>query len=698
MAAGDHATHQTTRETTRAARRKAYRAPAGVALAALGVYLATLAPTVTAEDSGELVAAAWHFGIPHPPGYPLWTMLCGAFVHALAGGDIAWRANLFSALCTAAAAGVLCAALRTLRVGTGAAAAAALCWALSRWCWSQAVITEVYGLNALLTALLLLAAVRWRASRNARWLLAASLVFGLGMSNHHIIALAALALIAWILAQQPALLKRWRLVLVALGLFAAGLLPYAYLPLRARTHPAMNWGDPSTFQRLIDHVTRHQYGAVGPIKAEEGRSLARIVSQFEYIGRSVVDDLTVPLALAALVGVGVMLRRERSAAGLFALWLVGTAGLFVLLANFDLDRVSRFALRVFLIPVVMGTAIPLAFALDQLARVARRPRAQAACSLGLLLAPAWLAYAHWRQCDYSDYHYARDHATNLLACMLPNALYFPSGDHNTFPVAYLVLVEGVRDDVVIADLYGYTRPDLYADQPPDSTDTPEAWIIKRAHRPVYYATKKSPPVAHAHFVQAGMLYHLLPDGMAFDGAGLLAKCHYRNHAPQHPTVLDLGAAHINADFQFFSGLAALRADDVPTAEEHFRSAARFGAEIKEVFNNIGSALAEYGHPAQAEPYFEQAAAIDRHYVLPRWNLYRVAADRGDWPRARERLEDIIACDPDDYRAHGQLGFMLYERFHDVSAARRAWQRSLDLNPHQPQIVERLNASKTPRPG
>jgi hypothetical protein len=45
----------------------------------LGVYACTLAPTVTLEDSGELAVGADHLGVPHPPGYPLWTMLCWVF-------------------------------------------------------------------------------------------------------------------------------------------------------------------------------------------------------------------------------------------------------------------------------------------------------------------------------------------------------------------------------------------------------------------------------------------------------------------------------------------------------------------------------------------------------------------------------------------------------------------------------------------
>src|SRR5215831_20711460 len=39
----------------------------------IGYYL-TLAPELTLEDSGELATGSYYAGIPHPPGYPVWTI------------------------------------------------------------------------------------------------------------------------------------------------------------------------------------------------------------------------------------------------------------------------------------------------------------------------------------------------------------------------------------------------------------------------------------------------------------------------------------------------------------------------------------------------------------------------------------------------------------------------------------------------
>src|SRR5437868_11597250 len=37
-------------------------------------YLLTISPDLTLEDSGELAVASKYAGVPHPPGYPVWTV------------------------------------------------------------------------------------------------------------------------------------------------------------------------------------------------------------------------------------------------------------------------------------------------------------------------------------------------------------------------------------------------------------------------------------------------------------------------------------------------------------------------------------------------------------------------------------------------------------------------------------------------
>jgi len=71
-------------------------------LISFAVYFYTLAPTVTLEDSGELATASAYLGVPHPPGYPIWTIITWiftkifSFVTYLGQPNPAWSVGLAS--------------------------------------------------------------------------------------------------------------------------------------------------------------------------------------------------------------------------------------------------------------------------------------------------------------------------------------------------------------------------------------------------------------------------------------------------------------------------------------------------------------------------------------------------------------------------------------------------------------------------
>jgi len=217
--------------------------------AALILYLATLAPGLVAGDAGELQTAVWSLGVAHPTGYPLY--LQAGYLFAALGG--AWGLNLLSAL-SAALATVLAARL-ILRL-SGSIIAAAFVGVLvmfGQQAWFQALSAEVYAPALALQLVSLNLAFDLHVSgkeiaangegerrSDGRFLALLALTYGLSLAHH----LSALFLLPALLLLIP-----WRGLVPRAGWLAAaafllGLSTYLYLPLRAVSSSAVNWGDP----------------------------------------------------------------------------------------------------------------------------------------------------------------------------------------------------------------------------------------------------------------------------------------------------------------------------------------------------------------------------------------------------------------------------------------------------------------------
>src|SRR3989344_7246069 len=62
------------------------------------LYILMQTTSIYGGDSGELVSAAYTFGIPHPPGYPLYTLLSALLSYGIPFGTVAWRMGFLSSV------------------------------------------------------------------------------------------------------------------------------------------------------------------------------------------------------------------------------------------------------------------------------------------------------------------------------------------------------------------------------------------------------------------------------------------------------------------------------------------------------------------------------------------------------------------------------------------------------------------------
>ncbi len=194
-------------------------------LVVMAGYYWTLATNLGLEDSGELAVGSFYAGIPHPPGYPVWTIYTYFWSH-LPFGNVAGRVALGEAFAGAVACGLLglivsrgssmlMEGIEELKVMTGKWEAA-ICvvsgfvagglLGFNGFMWSQSVIVEVYSFGVLSLVLVMLFLLRWMyAPEQKRYLYWAFFMFGICFTNHQSLLVAAMGIEVAIIVARPAL-------------------------------------------------------------------------------------------------------------------------------------------------------------------------------------------------------------------------------------------------------------------------------------------------------------------------------------------------------------------------------------------------------------------------------------------------------------------------------------------------------------
>src|SRR5215208_2075189 len=409
---------------------------AGVLLAALLVfglvfflYLRTLAPTVLYQHGPKLLDAVMLqmqvsvLGITHPTGYPTYLMLTHLFTY-LPFGDPAYRVNLGSAVYAALAVVAVYAAGLLLSRRVVAAASGALAFGLGTALWSQAVIAEVYTLNALLVSVTIVVLLLWREYRKDRYLLLSAFLVGLCLTNHLTSGLLLPASLLFVALVDWRRLVDVRLVVGGAGLFLLGLTPYLYLPIRAAMDPPMEANNPTDFGRFWYVVSggnlTGSFFSFGPSELP-----GRMVFYWEHL----LDNMPFLVVMVALTGAVIMLLKDR-AVGIF-LGFLFCGWLFHAVENNIPD------IDLYFIPTYLVLSL------------------WAAAGLGTLLG----IRETYAKDDMSGVYRGRKEIEAVADNAAPNATIL----HHRSSMWYMVLVERRRRDLTIVDPFFHNKEVAYAD-------------------------------------------------------------------------------------------------------------------------------------------------------------------------------------------------------------------------------------------
>ncbi len=616
-------------------------AAALAAVFALIVYLITLAPTVTGDDSGEFLAAAHTMGICHPPGYPLWTMLAKLFTLIAPVGSIESRIAFVSSFFGAATCFVVTLLVIKLTANriAGFVAAAALAVSLEFWKWN--VVAETYSLNAFLTVLGMLFLLYWYESRHTKYLYYFAAAYGLGLCNHHTMHFMGPVFALFIISVDRRFWRNWRV--------------YRNVTVIALADPYVNFlGDSVTFERFWGLVTRKQY--MGGLVAEP-RTVSRFIMQCWAFLNQYASQFTILLAWLPVLGIAPLWRRNRYALGLiFGTFVYVALGLIIAI-NGNFDKGSIWLNSKFWLPAYVMAAILIGVALHWMTSLKAGKMVAAVAAVAVIVVPF---ITHYNTNNKSNYYFTQDLAHNLDITLAPNAYYFPNSDHAAFAIYYLQVIENKRPDITIVTKYGDIEKSVNDIIPLEYRNSPwkgpsddgklaiGSWLLYNTDRPVYYSAYSAGAKFHnAKMFQTGLLAQMVPPDFQPPERDYWSE--YSWHTlDENDTHRDYTAESLLSDYHFSRGREYIEKGDSDNARTEFEIAARIAGPHPVLLSNIGSACGENQFLDLAKDCFTKALEINPRDRKALRNLGIVCASLGTFDEAAENFDRLVKLNEEKY--------------------------------------------------
>lgn len=455
-----------------------------VGLIAFGLSVWRLMPGLGFWDTAEFQMVPPVLGTAHPTGYPTYVILgwIGSLLMTPLG-EAALRMNVLSAIFVAVGVAFTVDLTRRLSGSLLLGVVTGLGAALTPIVWAIGTHADPHSLHFTLVAIILWLLVRWEhrrvgnpmdphdglsvelgpvrhegRSRNAdRLLLAAAVVVGLSVGNHSLTLLLGPPILAFVVAVEPRILRRWRFVAACVAAFAIPTILVRFeLVLRAGWFRApFVYADPSTWDGFWYVTLGAQFHdwVTNPFADPAGRIADVAALAAGQLG---------PLAPLVLVAFAVTVIRQPRWALLSGLTMAITLFFNSVYPDGAIDRY-------YIVPAVLAwtwLAILGASAVDILTGRDLVPNANGDVRPGIggalrpiglavvavvLIAPSILAVSsRARLVDRTGDRAARIWTDEVLAALEPNAVVVSWWSYST-PLWYATIVDGRRPDICIID-------------------------------------------------------------------------------------------------------------------------------------------------------------------------------------------------------------------------------------------------------
>ena len=155
---------------------------------------------------------------------------------------------------------------------------------------------------------------------------------------------------------------------------------------------------------------------------------------------------------------------------------------------------------------------------------------------------------------------------------------------------------------------------------------------------------------------------------------------YSYLSPLKPTA----GNRVEAELPFSRGLKAQQEGRRAEAIREYQAAMRTDPAYFDAYYNLGLAALDNGDSRLALWAYEIALSIKSDSADARYNLGLALKAAGFHLDAVQQLEKAAQAAPNDARPHLSLGNLYAQQFRENSAARRHYQKALELSPHHPE--------------
>lgn len=489
------------------------------------IYTSLQTTSIYGGDAGDLVTAAFLKGVPHPPGYPLYTAI-GHFLTKIIPGTAAYSVSFLSTIPSIFTVLLIYLISKRLTKNSPVSVISSLTLAFSYLFWLYSETPEVFSLHIFFIALIIYILIVIYQKPSAKLLYLLSLAVGLSLSHHHTIVFLFPSIIYWFFLIRkkikPIIVPR---KIIIMGIFfLVGLLPYSYLPIAASANPPLNWDDPVNLTNFIRLVTRADYGSFTAGGYVLNTPFARIY-QFKAYFRFLVTEFTLVGFLIAIVGcIYQFIKRRLYWKLLFTSFIMlGPFFLFYaafpLAVDFGLATYERFLLPSYLfIAIWMGEGVlALSLAFNKifnrfLGKTSVLPIA-ILTQMVFLIFPISFFIAHYPKIkSLKNDRTAENTGYDILNTVPQNSIIILAGDTSLFNTQYEYYTQKVRPDVILIH-YSKMYQEYYLQDlknhyqnlniPGEDDEPISAFFEKNSDLPIYSAV--AIPGSGGYWVRNGLL-------------------------------------------------------------------------------------------------------------------------------------------------------------------------------------------------